>query len=235
MKLSSELSKKAIKPILLLIFSVLMIIAQTGCGSDGISKSESIEPVTDDNYYLDTICTISVYEILDADGKAVAASENAEDAQNAIDLAWQKCAALDKMLSRTYDGSEISGLNKAGSEWSGVSDNTSELIAKGLDYSELSGGDFDITIGGVTDLWDFHADPEDAKVPDADELAEAVKHVDYRNVEIDGDKIRINDPDAKIDLGGIAKGYIGDRMTEVLEEAGVTSAIINILAAMSSV
>ena len=203
-----------------------MIIAQSGCGRDVINKTA--DPVTDDNYYLDTVCTISIYEILDTDGRAVPASENTEAAQDAIDLAWEKCAELDKKLSRTLDASEISKLNSAGGEWTEVSDDTAELVAMGLDYSELSGGAFDITIGGVTDLWDFHADPEDAKVPDADDLAEAVKHVDYRNVEIDGNKLRKNDPDAKIDLGGIAKGYIGDRMTEVLEEAGVTSAVINL-------
>ena len=209
------------------MFSILLIITQSGCGSDGISSAEA-DPVVDDNYFLDTVCTISIYEICDEEGKPVPASENAEAAQKAIDSAWDKCAELDKMLSRTQAVSEVSSLNNAGGKWTKVSDNTAELIKKGLYYSELSGGDFDISIGGVTDLWDFHADPEDAKVPDPDELAEAVKHVDYRNVEIDGNKVRIKDPDGRIDLGGIAKGYIGDRMTEVLEDAGVTSGIINL-------
>ena len=206
----------------------LLIITQTGCGSDGISKAGATDPVTDDNYYLDTVCTISVYEILDADGAPAPAAENAEAAQKAIDSAWEKCAELDKLLSRTQDASEVSRLNKAGGEWTEVSDDTAELITKGLDYSDLSGGDFDITIGGVTDLWDFHADPGDAEVPDPAELAEAAKHVDYKNVEINGNMLRITDPEARIDLGGIAKGYIGDRMTEVLEDAGVTSGIINL-------
>ena len=227
MRISTKTSKYYIKPILLLVFSVLMIISQSGCGGDGVNSAES-DPVTDDNYFLDTVCTISIYEILDGEGTPVPASENAEAAQEAIDAAWEKCAELDKTLSRTQDASEVSALNDAGGNWVEVSDITADLVKKGLYYSELSGGDFDISIGGVTDLWDFHADPEDARVPDADKLAEAVKHVDYRNVEINGNKLRIKDPDGKIDLGGIAKGYIGDRMTEVLEEAGVTSGIINL-------
>ncbi len=227
MRISAKASKYISKPILILIFSFLMIITQSGCGGDGISKAAA-DPVADDNFFLDTVCTITVYEMLDGEGKPVPASESAEAAQKAIDSAWEKCAALDKMLSRTQDVSEISRLNNADGEWTEVSDETAELITKGLYYSELSGGGFDITIGGVTDLWDFHADPEDAKVPDAEELAEAIKHVDYRKVEADGNRIRIKDPDSKMDLGGIAKGYIGDRMTEVLEAAGVTSAIINL-------
>ena len=119
-------------------------------------------------------------------------------------------------------------MNAAKGEWVEVSDYTAELVKAGIEYSKLSDGDFDITVGGVTDLWDFHAEPEDARLPDADALAEAVKHVDYRNVEVDGNRIRLKDPDARIDLGGIAKGYVGDRMTEVLVNDGVTSGIINL-------
>ena len=109
--------------------------------------------------------------------------------------------------------------------------NEDDLVGQlhaGVRYSELSGGDFDITVGGVTELWDFHADPEDAKLPDADALAEAVKHVGYDKIEFDGNKVRLTDPETKIDLGGIAKGYIGDRMADLLEERGVTSGIVNL-------
>ena len=220
-------SRRISKSALLLVLVVLMIITQSGC-SNSKGSNDAAKPVTDENYYLDTVCTISVYGLTGDDGMTVPASEDQEAAQEAISLAWKKCAELDKMLSRTQDTSEIGKLNSAGGEWTEVSDETAQLIALGCEYSELSGGDFDISIGGVSDLWDFHADPEDARVPDPDELAETVKHVDYKNVETDGNRIRIKDPESKIDLGGIAKGYIGDRMTEVLEDAGVTSAIINL-------
>ena len=52
--------------------------------------------------------------------------------------------------------------------------------------------------------------------------------MDYRNVEVDGNRIRLLDPEAKIDLGGIAKGYVGDEMRKVLKKEGVTSAVINL-------
>lgn len=209
---------------------VLLIIAQTACSSgSGNDQSAPVsDPVTGENYYLDTVCNISVYEITDGQGNSVPASEAEDAAQAAIDKAWAKCAELDKTLSRTQEVSEISAINNAGGEWTEAGEDTIRLLTEGIKYSELSGGDFDITIGGVTDLWDFHAGPDEAEVPDPDALAEAVKHVNYRNIEIDGDKVRLTDPDARIDLGGIAKGYIGDRLTEVLEDEGVTSAIINL-------
>ena len=200
----------------------LVIIAQTGCSSD------SAEPVTGENYLLDTVCSISIYEMKGEDGKPAAASGMQEEAKAAIDEAFALCAGLDKTLSRTADASEISRINNAGGEWTEVSEDTLRLLQEGIRYSELSGGDFDITVGGVTDLWDFHADPEDAKVPDAEALAQAVKHVGYDKIEIDGSKVRLTDPETRIDLGGIAKGYIGDRMADRLEELGVTSGIVNL-------
>jgi hypothetical protein len=47
-------------------------------------------------------------------------------------------------------------------------------------------------------------------------------------IEFDGSRVRLADPETRIDLGGIAKGYIGDRMADLLEERGVVSAIINL-------
>lgn len=201
---------------------ILLIITQTGCSSD------SAEPVTGENFLLDTVCTVSIYEMTGGDGTPVPAAELKEKADQVIKEAFDLCAALDKTLSRTQEVSDVSRINNAKGEWTEVSDDTLKLIKAGIRYAELSGGDFDITIGGVTSQWDFHADPENAKLPDADALAEAVKHVGYEKIEIEGNRVRLTDPDTEIDLGGIAKGYIGDRMTDCLQNAGVTSAIINL-------
>ena len=210
------------RPLLILI-TVLMIIAQTGCG-----KTQAAEPVSGDNYLLDTICTISIYEMKGEDGEPVPAADMEEEALAAIDKAFDLCADLDKKLSRTVDVSDVSRINQAGGEWTEVSDETAELLTAGRYYSELSEGRFDITVGGVTSLWDFHADPENARLPDAEALKEAVSHVGYEGLEIDGNNVRLEDPEAMIDLGGIAKGYIGDRMTDLLIEEGVTSGIVNL-------
>jgi hypothetical protein len=153
------------------------------------------------------------------------AADMSEDAEAAIDASLDLCSELESKLSRTRKDSDISRLNAAKGEWTEVSPETIELIRKGLEYSELSGGAFDITVGGITELWDFHAPEGEAKIPDEEAVANAVKHVGYKGVEIDGSKVRLSDPGAKIDLGGIAKGYIGDKMTEALEESGVVSGV----------
>lgn len=197
---------------LILLMLSLIIITQTGCN---INKTE---PISDEEYYLDTVCQISIY---DMDGGLTK-----KKAKAAIDDAFDLCRQLDKTLSSTVETSDIGKINRAGGNWVKVSDDTINVIKAGIEYGELSDGTFDISIGGVSSLWNFHSD--NPSLPDETELQEALKHVDYRNIEIEGNNVRITDPLSRLDLGGIAKGYIGDRLADRLKKMGVNSAIVNL-------
>ena len=214
--------RKLIKLSTIVALFAAMIITQTAC------SGTQAAPVMDDGYFLDTICSVSIYRMADADGNVKEATKMEDEAKAAIEESFDLCKELEDKLSRTRKDSDISRLNAAKGEWVEVSDETADLLSRGLEHSVHSDGDFDITIGGVTKLWDFHAAEDEAKLPDEKELAEAVKHVGYSNLEIDGNKVRLIDPEAEVDLGGIAKGYIGDMMTDLLEERGVVSATINL-------
>lgn len=141
----------------------MIIIAQTSCAP------ADREPVSREEFLLDTICSISIYGMGAADEK--------EKKEKAIDKAFELCRQLDDTLSRTKADSDIGRINAAKGEWTEVSPETIELIQKGIEYSKLSGGAFDITVGGITELWDFHAAEGEAKLPDEKEIDEAVKHV----------------------------------------------------------
>ena len=52
--------------------------------------------------------------------------------------------------------------------------------------------------------------------------------MDWHKVLIDGNTVTLTDPDTHLDLGGIAKGYIADRLCEQLRRDGVTSGIISL-------
>ena len=216
--------KRALKKLNILLLAAALIVLAGCSGADGAGQ----EPVMGDGYYLDTVCSISIYRMADADGNVKAAAEMSEDAQAAIDGAFELCKDLEAKTSRTRKDSDISNINNAKGEWVEVSAETRDFIEKGIEYSELSDGGFDITVGGVTEQWDFHAPEGEAAIPDADDLAEAARHIGCKGVEIDGNRIRLADPETKLDLGGIAKGCIGDSMTEFLESKGVVSAVINL-------
>lgn len=206
-------NNKVTKLISVILLIVIVIITQTACQS-----SKDVEPISDEGFYLDTVCRISIYEI---DGGL-----DKDKANKAIADGFKLCRSLENTLSNTIDSSEVSQINNAGGNWVSVGKDTMKVIKAGVKYGDLSGGDFDITIGSVTALWDFQA--TDPKVPDDALIKEALTHVNYKNIEFDGDKIRLTDPKARIDLGGIAKGYVADKVTELLEKKGVTSAVINL-------
>lgn len=200
--------KKFSRLLAVMIFTVTLIITQTGCGG--------VEKVAKSSYYMDTICEITIYDMEDM---------SEENANAAIDSAFSLCADLEALISATIETSEVYQINEAGGAPVKCSDAVIELLQMGIDYGDLSDGRFDITLGQVTDLWDFHGD--NPAVPSADVVEEALAAVDYRQIQLSGNTVTMDNPDGKINLGGIGKGYVADKAAGHLESLGVTSAIIN--------
>lgn len=233
---------RMLRCILAVFLILILIIPQAGCGSNG----ENYQGIAKTGFYLDTVCTITIYGVdPDSDlGKELSEADQEGQQKRIFQLitdAFLECDRCEKILSKTLDSSEISKINAAGGQTVTVSDMTAEVIEKGLEYGTLSNGVFDITIGKVTDLWNFHdfqtEDTSDSEagtgegtdpLPDPELLKEAVRHVDYRKVSVDEDQVALQDPEMEIDLGGIAKGYIADHLTQWLEERGVVSAVIDL-------
>lgn len=117
-------------------------------------------------------------------------------------------------------------LSEDGSLQINISKEMAELVKKGLEYSKMSQGGFDITVYPVSSLWDFTS--EQPEIPGKRQIRQAVQYVDYNNVMVDEESITFAMPGMGIDLGGIAKGYIADRLKDYLTEGGVTSGMINL-------
>ncbi len=198
------MKKTKVKIFIVLLLSAL-IVSQTACG-----REET--PVSRTSYYLDTVCQIDIYDM------------DEEEAGKIISGAFSLCGRCEKLLSKTVEGSDVDRLNREGE--AEVDDMTAEVIEKGIYYGDLSGGRFDISVGGLTALWDFH--DEEGRVPEQRRIDAALPHVDYRNIRMEGNKVIMGDRQSSLDLGGIAKGYICDRVTEYLEDRGVDSAIVNL-------
>ena len=134
------------------------------------------------------------------------------------------CARYELLLSRFSPESRLFALNAAAGEWVDVGNELATVLRAALGYCERTGGLVDITMGGVCRLWDFKR----GVVPDDAAIAEALAHIDWRNVQVEGTQARITDPRATIDLGGMAKGYIADRAINLLKRRGATSGVINL-------
>ena len=88
-------------------------------------------------------------------------------------------------------------------------------------YYELTNGKVNVAMGSVLKLWheartDGINDPSNAKVPDMDSLEKAAMHVDLDAVVIDEAEstVYISDPDVRLDVGAIAKGWAVQRVAE---------------------
>lgn len=173
--------------------------------------ASSAESVSNTGFYLDTVITITVY-----------GTEDGSVINDCFDLLGE----YEAMLSRTSENSDIWNINHSGGEPVEVSEETAELIQLALDYSELSDDAFDISLAPYSILWDFQNNT--GNIPSEEEIAEAGAHVGLGNLHLEGATVTLDDPDAAIDLGGIAKGYIADRVKDLLLSEGYESALINL-------
>ena len=146
-----------------------------------------------------------------------------EDGQVLKD-ALQECSRYEQLLSRTVEGSDVWRINHAEGEPVEVSDDTISILRCAKKISDLSSGSFDVTIAPVSTIWDFTSG--EAVLPDAEVIAKAAELVDYTKLGMEGNTVTLP-AGMMIDLGGIAKGYIADRIKTYLEERGVKHAILS--------
>lgn len=226
-------TKKFFKKAVLALLIIALIIPQSACKSNG-QNAASNQGISKTGFFLDTVCSITIYGLADEDGRLAAMSgeEMEKECYLIITDAFKLCSEYENMLSKTIETSDIARINNAEGKAVTVSDETIEVLKKGMEFGRLSGGAFDITIGKATDLWDFHDNAETGHeggvVPAEKDLRDAISHVNYENIKIEGNRVSLTDPETEINLGGIAKGYIADKAAEYLEERGVVSAIVDL-------
>lgn len=190
--------------------SLCIIICLTAALLCGCHTKED-SAISKTGFYFDTVIQIVIYRDTD-DGL--------------LDRCFQYCEEFENRVSRTVKDSEISQINEAGGEPVEVSDDTIKLLEQGILYGDLSGGVFDVTVAPLSTLWNFKDYTGD--IPDKESITEALSHVNYKNIMIDGNTVRLKDPEAAIDMGGIAKGYMADRLKEFLLSEGVERGMINL-------
>ncbi|MGN1180247.1 MAG: FAD:protein FMN transferase [Suilimivivens sp.] len=200
-----KIAAKSIFFLYLIIILLTLSFPLTGCQS-------SSEKETRTGFYLNTVVSITLYE--------KNPDELFDDCMKLID-------SYDRMFSRTYEGSDIWNINHSNGSTVTVHEETAELLSIALSYAEMSEGLVDPTVGSLSILWNF-GDNNEGIVPSQAEINEALSHVNYKNVILEGRQVTLKDPDSRLDLGFIAKGYIADRVKDYLISKQIKSAIINL-------
>ena len=86
---------------------------------------------------------------------------------------------------------------------------------------------FDISQGNVLQLWHSIRESEKPHLPTQNELSQAQMHQGLDQFQIKKNKISKKDAEAKLDLGGIAKGYASELCKQKLNNAGLHNGFIN--------
>lgn len=199
---------KKIKVITLMLAAVLAAFALAGCG-DKAPYTASGE------------CMNGSYEltIFDAEMDADTAAQILSDADAEI-------ARLDGILNQNVEGSDVYKINHAGGERVEVSQEVRDMMSIGILIGNNTGGAFDMTMGPVNDLWNF--DSDEPTLPDDADIKAALEHVFYGGMATQGSELWLSDAEAALDFTDIAPGYIASKISDLMSDAGVQQAEINI-------
>ena len=203
--------KKKVTFFLMFVFLGTMLAA---CGSDQEATTLREEPYFQEEFLLGTYTRIRIYD---------------EGKEDAMKPAFDRIRELGDKITINQAGSEIDEINaQAGIKPVKVSDDIYYLLKEAYDYSVKSEGGFNMAIGAITQLWRIGFD--DARKPEQSEIDEALKHINYEQVEFNDEDhtVYLKEKGMIIDLGAIAKGYITDEVVKVLKDNGVTSAIVDL-------
>ena len=193
-----------------IMFSLLVITTFIGCNK----STSTTEPLSRTELFMGTVIKISLYDSNDS---------------KILDKAFDRISEIESLVSINATGTELDEVNaSAGVKPVNVSSTTYEIVKKGLEYSKLSNGDFDITIGPLVKLWSIGL--EGAKVPTLEEINTTLPLIDYNLLELNSENqsIFLKKKGMVIDLGSIAKGYAADEVARILTENNVNSAIIDL-------
>ncbi len=150
--------------------------------------------------------------------RIVAVAKNERKAKRSIKAGFDELVRIDAMMSDYKADSELSKVNReAFGKAVKVSPELFEILQISVDYSRLSSGAFDITVGPLVDLW--HKAGETNSMPDANTIAATKARVGYEKLILDAKAmtVRFAVEGMRLDLGGIGKGYAVDKAVEAMK------------------
>ncbi len=197
------------KILIFLILSSILSVNFYGC------QKQNKDAVSLSYLCFDTAVTITIYS---QNGK--------KESKEIIQECFKKCSDYEQLFSRTIKDSDIGKINNSNGNAVVIHDDTSKIINKSIKYSRLSDGAFDITVAPLVNLWNIRQG--NINIPKEKEIQTAKKLINYKTIQTKGNTIQLVNPKAQIDLGGIAKGYVADKLKDYMISEGVTSAIIDL-------
>ena len=109
-----------------------------------------------------------------------------------------------------------------------------DFLEYAISVYSLTGGEMNIAMGRVLAIW--HEYRENAivfglnQVPSADELAAAYEHCSIEDIVLDPEQMTVElcDPEMRLDVGAIGKGYAAEMIARMIEERGIKGVVLDL-------
>ncbi len=167
-------------------------------------------------------------EIMGTFARIVAVAKHEWQGRRYIEAGFNELNRMDDMMSDYKADSELSKVNReAFANSVKVTPELFDILQKSVEYSRLSNGAFDITVGPLVDLW--HKAGETNSMPDANTIAATKAKVGYEKLILDtkAQTVRFAVEGMRLDLGGIGKGYAVDKAVEAMKRKGAVGGMVD--------
>ncbi|MEG0084970.1 MAG: FAD:protein FMN transferase [Niameybacter sp.] len=195
-----------------LFLSIFLLLSFTGCSTP--SNASSNEPLKRTELLMGTTVSITLFD---------------HQTEETLDAAFNLVKNLENELSLNKSSTLLTQLNaSSGTSPYKVNSTLFDIVEKGLYYSQLTNGSFDLSVGPLVKLWSIGL-PE-ARVPSQTEIDATLPLIGYQNITLNKEdsSIYLHKPSMQLDLGGIAKGYTADAIATLLSSKGVGHALIDL-------
>lgn len=182
---------------ILLIFSITLSLS--ACGTQTVKQSKSV-------VYSFGEVAVTAYEITETDFESM----------------WLEIVDIANLFEATVSLSETeSELSRANSESEvKISQELETQILAGLEYYEKTYGSFNILLAPIVAEWGFLPGEDNylaGEIPTGETLENLRYLTDISQISVENGLL-IKPENFTIDLGGISKGYMADKMLEVLQK-----------------
>ncbi|MEG1996670.1 MAG: FAD:protein FMN transferase [Oscillospiraceae bacterium] len=182
------------------------VMSMSGCASSTV--------ISDDFFAMNTDVSVKCY---------------GRNSKKAIAQLKEDIKKTETLISPFLDNSDIKNINdNAGIKPVHVDKKTYQLINQAVLLCGQSDGNFDITVGPISFLWkDFF---ESGTMPNSEEISTGLKLINYNDILLNEQEqtVFLTKNGMKLDLGGIAKGYVCTDFAEILDENNILSAMVSI-------
>ena len=188
--------------------AILCLTLLTGCGTESAEGPQGPTSAPEGaavrtsgiGFYFDTVVTLTFY--------------GAEE--GLMEQVWMACERYENLLSKTIEGSDVQRINASAGKPVTVDPETWMILQRAKEINRLTGGAFSITIAPLSAQWDFVHGTN--RMPTDEERLAALPLVNDELLVLGEDNTVTLPEGMEIDLGGIAKGYIADRVAELIRD-----------------